>query len=466
MTSPGGDSAYVLGVGMAQFLKPRGTRPYTELAFEAGVKAMLDAHITYDDVEAGIACYTSTGPTCTGQRVFYQFGMTTIPVYNTNNACATGSTGLHLARTFVKGGTHDCVLVVGFEQMASGPLVTNIADRPTPYDLSVRLMSATRGPSEAPKNPRMFGNAGREYMERYGATPEDFAEIARISHEHSSRNPYAQFQTVYTADEIQRSPIIYYPLTKLQCSPTSDGAAAAVVVSQKFLNAHPELKSHAILIAGQSLMSDSPLLYSGSAMDLVGYDMTRKAAHAALRAASVTPSDVQVCELHDCFSTNELISLDALGFCDPGQAHHLVRNGDITYGGKGPIVNPSGGLISKGHPLGATGLAQCAELTWQLRGWATNGRLVKETRVALQHNIGLGGAIVVTVYKRADGKRNSDITSTDHDAAYMSGLGYNPAVEARYITVEQADAVRSKKAPSEFALDNTMRIIQERQAKL
>ncbi|KAL4804328.1 acetyl-CoA acetyltransferase [Aspergillus unguis] len=458
-------NAYVLGVGMTAFLKPRATRMYTELAFEAGIKAMLDGHITYDDVEAGVACYVA-GSTCSGQRVFYQFGMTELPVYNLNNACATGSTGLHLARNFVKSGIHDCVLVIGWEQMASGPLVSNVTDRPTPSDLSVKLMQATRGMDKTPKNPQMFGNAGREYMERYGAKAEDFAEIARISHEHSSRNPYAQFRTTYSLEEIQNSPMIYYPLTKLQCSPTSNGAAAAVVVSQKFLDARPELKQHAILIAGQSLKSDSPSLYSGSAMDLVGYDMTVRATAAALAEANVKPQDISVCELHDCFSANELISLEAMGFCERGKAHHLVRSGDITYGGKGPIVNPSGGLISKGHPLGATGLAQCAELTWQLRGWANNGRLVKGTRVAVQHNIGLGGAIVVTVYKRADGQDNAGAIAHDDDIAQMSGLGYNPAVEARFVTHAQADLVRSKQARCEYALSNTMETIEARTKKL
>ncbi|KAL2785362.1 acetyl-CoA acetyltransferase [Aspergillus keveii] len=457
-------NAYVLGVGMAAFLRPRGTRMYTELAFEAGVKAMLDAHITYDDVEAGVACYAH-GLTCTGQRAFYQFGMTGIPIYNTNNACATGSTGLHMARNFVKAGIHDCVLVVGFEQMAAGALVAPPSDRPTPSDLSVKLMAATRGQDKTPKNPQMFGNAGREYMEKYGASAEDFAEIARISHEHSSRNPYAQFQTVYTLDQIQKSPMIYYPLTKLQCSPTSDGAAAAVVVSERFLNARPELK-HAVLIAGQCLASDSPALYSGTAMGLVGYEMTKSATAKALTEARASTKDIRVCELHDCFSTNELISLDAMGFSEPGKAHHLIRAGDITYGGKGPIVNPSGGLISKGHPLGATGLAQCAELTWQLRGWANNGRLVKETDVALQHNLGLGGAIVVTVYRRADGKKNTDVTVSDSEIATASGLGYNPAVEAKYITRAQADAVRSKKAPCDYALDKTVDLIEARAAKI
>lgn len=256
--------------------------------------------------------------------------------------------------------------------------------------------------------------------------------------------------------------MIHYPLTKLQCSPTSDGAAAAVVVSQKFLDARPHLQNHAILIAGQSLKSDSPSLYSGSAMDLVGYDMTKRAATAALHEAGVVPSQVRVCELHDCFSANELISLDAIGFSEEGKAHHLVRQGDITFGGKGPIVNPSGGLISKGHPLGATGLAQCAELIWQLRGWANNGRLVEGADVALQHNIGLGGAVAVTVYKRADRKKNSDSLPTEKEVSAMSGLGYNPAIEDRLITPEQVHSVRSKVASSDYALDNTANLIASR----
>lgn len=160
--------------------------------------------------------------------------------------------------------------------------------------------------------------------------------------------------------------MIHYPITKLQCSPTSDGAGAAVIVSQRFLDARPELKSQAVLIAGQQLATDEPSLYSKSAMDLVGFGMTKVAAQKALKEANVSPKDIGVCELHDCFSCNELILLEGLGFAEKGKAHELVRNGDITYGGKGPVINPSGGLISKGHPLGATGLAQCAELCWQL----------------------------------------------------------------------------------------------------
>jgi sterol carrier protein 2 len=294
---------------------------------------------------------------------------------------------------------------------------------------------------------------------RYGAEARDFAEIGRISHEHSQRNPYAQFRQNYTLEEIEKSPMIHFPLTKLQCSPTSDGAGAAVIVSQSFLDARPHLRSQAILMAGQTLMTDSPQLYSRGSMDLVGYDMTKRAAAAAMKEAGVSPSDVNVCELHDCFSANELILLDGLGFSKPGKAHEMVRNGDITYGGKGPLINPSGGLISKGHPLGATGLAQCAELTWQLRGWANN-RLADNAAVALQHNLGLGGAVVVTVYKRADGQKSSKVS--DDEIKKISGVGYNPAVEVRVVSKEDGEKVRSQKSRSEYALGDTIEKIQSR----
>lgn len=293
---------------------------------------------------------------------------------------------------------------------------------------------------------------------RYGARAEDFAEIARISHEHSQRNPYAQFQKEYSLKEILEAQMIHAPLTKLQCSPTSDGAGAAVIVSQRFLDSRPQLHDQAVLMAGQSLLTDSPRLYSRSAMDLVGFDMTKQARQFAMAEAKVSPSDIKVCEVHDCFSANELILLEGLGFCEEGKAHEMVRNGDITYGGKGPIVNPSGGLISKGHPLGATGLAQCAELCWQLRGMANN-RLV-DADVALQHNLGLGGAVVVTIYKRADGKQNRKLT--DAEIVGASAFDYNPATQARFVTREDAEKVRSKVSRSDYALGDTQDKIQAR----
>lgn len=448
---------YVLGVGMTKFIKPRGKVDYTELGFEAGVKAMLDAQINYDDVEQGIACYCYGDSTC-GQRVFYQFGMTQIPIYNVNNNCSTGSTGLNLGRTMVANGAADCVLVVGFEKMFPGSLQSFFQDRTNPTGTTVDMMKATRGITNAPGAAQMFGNAGREYMEKYGAKKEDFAEIARINHEHSKRNPYSQFQDEYTLQQVMDSTSIHEPLTKLQCCPTSDGGAAAVLVSEDFLNARPHLREQAILIAGQCLATDATSLFSRSSIDLMGYEMTKNAAKTALAEAGVSVKDVKVCELHDCFSANEMIVIDALGLSEHGKAHEMVRNGDITYGGK-MVINPSGGLISKGHPLGATGIAQCAELVWHLRGWANN-RLVDGTTVALQHNLGLGGAVVVTVYKRADGKTSESVDS--QTVGQKNGLGYNPAVEAKGFSKAQVNQVRSKQHRSDWALADTERKVEAR----
>ena len=358
--------AYVLGVGMTKFIKPRGKVDYTELGFEAGVKAMLDAHITYDDVDQGVACYCYGDSTC-GQRVFYQFGMTQIPIYNVNNNCSTGSTGLNMARQAIAYGAADCVLVVGFEKMNPGSLSAHFNDRTNPTLTSHLMMKEIRGVTNSPGAAQLFGNAGREYIEKFGATAEDFAEIARVNHEHSKRNPYSQFTDEYTLDQILNAPMIHAPLTKLQCCPTSDGGAAVVVVSQDFLDSRPELKSQAVLIAGQTLATDSPNLFNRSDMDLVGADMTRRAAKMVFAEAKITPDQVSVVELHDCFSANEMVTIDALGLTPPGKAHELVRSGGITYGGK-YVVNPSGGSDIKGPParrdgIGAmrgTRLASCA----------------------------------------------------------------------------------------------------------
>jgi sterol carrier protein 2 len=449
--------AYVLGVGMTKFIKPRGKVDYHELGFEAGVKALLDAQISYDDVEQGVACYCYGDSTC-GQRVFYQFGMTQIPIYNVNNNCSTGSTGLAMARTLVSSGAADCVMVVGFEKMMPGSLQSFFNDRQNPLATSHLMMAETRGFTDAPGAAQMFGNAGKEYMEKYGATPEDFAEIARVNHAHSPKNPYSQFQDVYSHEQIMKAPTIFGPLTKLQCCPTSDGGASAIVVSQDFLDARPHLRDQAVEIAGQCLATDSPSLFSRSAIDLMGYDMTKRAMQTATAEAGISPRDAQVVEVHDCFSTNEMVVIDALGLSDPGKAHELVRRGDITYGGK-HVVNPSGGLISKGHPLGATGIAQCAELVWHLRGWANN-RAVPGTKHALQHNLGLGGAAVVTVYRRADGKEAPAVESAE--VGRRNKLGYNPAVEARGFTKEQAASVRSKQHSSDWALQDTEQKVEAR----
>jgi acetyl-CoA acetyltransferase len=257
-----------------------------------------------------------------------------------------------------------------------------------------------------PVAPWMFGAAGREHMKKYGTTAEHFAKIGYKNHKHSVNNPYAQFQDSYTLDEVRAAKMIYAPaeLTRLQCSPTSDGSGAVIVASEAFVDEHG-LAAQAVEIVGQAMVTDLESTFTDkSAITIVGSDMTRHAARKVYEQAQIGPGDVDVIELHDCFSVNELLTYEALGLCADGEGGKLIDNGDTTYGGTW-VVNPSGGLISKGHPLGATGLAQASELTWQLRGAADKRQVpgaATKSGVALQHNIGLGGAVVVTAYRPAD----------------------------------------------------------------
>jgi sterol carrier protein 2 len=390
---------FVIGVGMTKFDKP-GTKEgdYPDWAKEAGEKAIADAGISYDDVDQAFAAYCY-GDSTAGQRAIYGIGITGIPVVNVNNNCSTGSSALYLARQAVKGGLADCALALGFEKMELGSLGVKFMDRTNPMDKHVQALIELRPWEDAPPAPQMFGAAGREHMEKYGSKAEHFAWIGWKNHKHSANNPYAQFQTEYSLEEIREAKEIYSPLTKLQCSPTSDGSAAAIVASERFVEEH-DLWDQAIEIVGQSMVTDLASTFdSKSSINVVGADMSRTAARQALEEAELDVSQVDVVELHDCFSANELITYEALGLADEGEGHLLVDAEATTYGGDGPVVNPSGGLISKGHPLGATGLAQASELTWQLRGTADD-RQVDDAGYALQHNIGLGGAAVVTVYGR------------------------------------------------------------------
>ena len=396
-----GNRTFVIGVGMTRFEKPGAKEgDYPDWAKEAGDMALADAGIAYEEIGQAYAGYCY-GDSTYGQRCLYQLGLTGIPVINVHNNCSTGSSALFLARQAVHGGLVDCAIALGFEKMERGSLSSRYTDRTPAMDKHVGAMVAGRGQwEEAPSAPQMFGNAGREHMERYGSTPEHFAWIAWKNHHHSVNNPYAQFQVDYSLQDIQDSREIFAPLTKLQCSPTSDGAGCAIVASERFVDEH-DLWDRAVEIAGQAVVTDLSSTFEGnSSIMIVGFDMSRLAAERALEQAQVGIDEVDVIELHDCFSTNELITYEALGLAEVGQGQQLVDAEATTYGGSGPVVNPSGGLISKGHPLGATGLAQCSELNWQLRGMADE-RQVQGATVALQHNIGLGGAAVVTVYKQA-----------------------------------------------------------------
>ncbi|KRT79120.1 hypothetical protein AMK59_8617, partial [Oryctes borbonicus] len=388
---------FVIGVGMTKFEKP-GKRDddYPELAKEAILKALQDARVSMSEIEQATVGYVY-GDSTSGQRAIYEIGMTGLPIYNVNNNCATGSTALFLAKQFVESGLNDCVLAVGFEKMERGSLTSKFMDRTNPMDKHIQLMAELVGITEAPLTSQIFGNAGIEHMKKYGTKPEHFAKIAYKNHKHSVNNPNSQFQVEYSLEQIMKSPAIYGPLTKLQCCPTSDGAAAAIIASERFVRSHG-LEAQAVEILAMELGTDLATTFTdNSCMKIAGYDMTQSAANRAYKKAGIRPTDVQVVELHDCFSCNELITYEALGLCSPGKAGELIDRGDNTYGGK-YVINPSGGLISKGHPLGATGLAQCAELTWQLRGQA-NKRQVQGVKLALQHNIGLGGAVVVGIYR-------------------------------------------------------------------
>jgi acetyl-CoA acetyltransferase len=389
---------YVIGVGMTKFEKP-GARDwgYQDMGREAGERALLDAGVPYDAVQAAFAGWVY-GDSTSGQRAIYGLGMTGIPVVNVNNNCSTGSSALYLANRFVQGGLADCALAVGFEKMERGSLTVKFPDRTFPMDLHFEDMRARRGIAPGPGAPQLFGNAAIEYQERYGLSDRALAKIAVKNHRHSVNNPYAQFQVEYSLDDVLSSPQVFGPLTKLQCCPTSDGGAAAVVASERFVHERG-LEHQAVEIVGQAMTTDLTSTFSGSDLSIAGFDMTRSAAREVYEQSGLGPEDVQVIELHDCFSANELITYDALELCAPGQAGSLIEEDATTYGGKW-VVNPSGGLISKGHPLGATGLAQCSELVWQLRGQA-QGRQVPGATVALQHNIGLGGAAVVTMYRKA-----------------------------------------------------------------
>jgi acetyl-CoA acetyltransferase len=389
---------FVIGVGMTKFEKP-GARDwdYPDMAREAGQQALDDAAIHYRDIEHAYLGYCY-GDSTSGQRALYELGLTAIPAVNVNNNCATGSSALFLARTMVRAEVVDCAVALGFEKMERGSLGIKFPDRASPLQSHFRTMKQRRGRATGAGAPWMFGNAGREYMERYGVDAETFARIAEKNHRHSANNPRSQFQDVYSLEEILAAPVVYEPLTKLQCCPTSDGGAAAVVASERFV-AERGLWDRAVEIVGQAMATDPEESFDGSDMNIAGYQMTSRAATEAYEESGLGPEEADVIELHDCFSTNELITYEALGLCRRGEAASLVHEGAVDYGGS-CVVNPSGGLISKGHPLGATGLAQCAELVWQLRGEA-GPRQVPGAHVALQHNLGLGGAAVVTMYRKS-----------------------------------------------------------------
>ncbi|KRX07791.1 Thiolase-like protein [Pseudocohnilembus persalinus] len=392
---------FVVGCGMTKFIKPGkpGNPDYPLMCKQAVSRALRDANLTFDSIEAAAVGFVY-GDSTSGNRAIYESGLQGIPIYNVNNNCATGSTAIHMAHQMIAGGLKDCVLAAGFEKMEKGSLGQKFNDRTSPLDMIITQQSQL-GDSYDPKlpfAPVIFGNAGIEHMKKYGTKEEHFHKIGYKNHLHSVNNPYSQFKDKYTLEQISKAPKVYGPLTKLCCCPTSDGAGAAIIVSEEFMKKH-KLEDQAVEIKGISLTTDSQKTFnSKSLMNLAGFEMAQRAAKEAYQQAGITANDVGVVELHDCFAANELVTYEAIGLCPEGKAAEFIDSGNNTYGGK-YVVNPSGGLISKGHPLGATGLAQLCELSWQLRGMAQK-RQVPNLKYAFQHNLGLGGACVCVVYSK------------------------------------------------------------------
>ena len=387
----------VIGVGMTKFAKPGASEEYNVMAVKAATAALQDAKIEYKEVQAAYVGYVFGDSTC-GQRAVYELGCTGIPVFNVNNNCSTGSSALMLAKQAVEGGIVECALALGFEKMEKGALGSKYSDRTNPLEWFAGLMSNVQGFNQAPPAAQMFGGAGREYRFKYGTKRETFAKVAVKARKHAVNNPYALFNQALSLEEILASDEVFDPLTRFQCCPPTCGAGAAILCSDEFAKKHGITKP--VYIAAQAMTTDFDSSFKEeSMMKMVGYDMAKACAKKVYDEAGLGPKDVQVVELHDCFTANEILTYEALGLCPEGGAEKFIEEGDNTYGGKW-VTNPSGGLLSKGHPLGATGLAQCTELVWQLRGTADK-RQVPNAKVALQHNLGLGGACVMTMY-RAD----------------------------------------------------------------
>ncbi|MET3106486.1 sterol carrier protein 2 [Oxalobacteraceae bacterium GrIS 2.11] len=387
----------VTGVGMIPFVKPGSGASYDRMGSEAARLALQDAGLSYDAIEQAYVGYVY-GDSTSGQKALYEVGLTGIPIFNVNNNCSTGSTALYLARQAIASGSAECVLVLGFEQMSPGALTTMFQDRPSPFERFDELTNQLVANSEVPFALRYFGGAGLSHMHKYGTKLETFAKIRAKASRHAANNPMALFRKIVSTEEVMDAPMIWPGvMTRLMACPPTCGAAAAVLVSEQYAKKH-NLNS-AVQIVAQAMTTDRASTFDGKdMMRVVGYDMSQAAANQVYQAAGIGPDDIDVVEMHDCFAHNELISYEALGLCPEGGAEKFINDGDNTYGGR-VVTNPSGGLLSKGHPLGATGLAQCFELTQQLRGNA-GARTVAGARLALQHNLGLGGACVVTLYQK------------------------------------------------------------------
>mmetsp|Transcript_20654 Transcript_20654/g.45290 ORF Transcript_20654/g.45290 Transcript_20654/m.45290 type:complete len:438 (-) Transcript_20654:45-1358(-) len=406
-----GQRVFVVGLGMSNFVKPKAkgsSGPGYEDFVEVAVgRALYDAQLTAKDVDhAALGRYVDTAGS--GQQALHRLGFHGIPIFNVANACATGSNALYVCRQLIRSGEAQCTLAVGVEEMAPGSLSLPSNRSLNDHVAALESQGQMDLSGKLPAIPQMFAAAAREHMRRYGTTARHFALVGEKNHRHSQNNPYSQFRDVYSVEQVEQSTMVAFPITKLQCSPTSDGAAAALLCSEAFVRSHG-LEGQAIEILAQRMTTHSGPALRGDAdpRDVVGFEMARRCAEQVYDDAGIVPEKIDVVELHDCFSANELLTYEALQLCPEGGGGALLESGALSYGGSGPIVNPSGGLISKGHPIGATGVAQCCELCWQLRGECGPRQVPRRGQkgpegpeLAMQHNLGLPGQVVCTVYGR------------------------------------------------------------------
>lgn len=374
----------VVGVEMLKFGRYP-DKDVVRLASEASINAMKDAGVTINDIEVLVSGNLYQSNAMVGQRIMKEIGATGIPVINVANACATGSTAFRDAWMSVASGAYDVALAVGSEQMGKMGLLGAGGGGDRAY--------STEGVMGTGLMPGVFGQAGVEHMRKYGTTQEQFAKVAVKNHEHSLANPYAQYQKETPLEEVLNARVVAWPNTLYMCCPTGDGAAAAVLMSAEKAK---QFTSNPVWVAASVLSSDPYQERNPTMFDI--NTVTRVAAKEAYEKAGIGPEDLSQVELHDCFATAELLHYENLGLCADGEAGKLIDEGATYVGGRIP-VNASGGLLSKGHPLGATGVANIVEIVWHLRGQAGQ-RQVENSKVGLAHVIGLGSACTINILKK------------------------------------------------------------------
>jgi len=396
-----GDNVWVLGASMTKFMRYK-DKDLIDLASDAAMAALDDGGVTIHDMDVMGAGNLMEAASGVGQRIQKQIGQTGIPVYNVANACATGATAVWCVYMAIKSGEADMGLAVGVEQMGkAGLLGASARSDKNVFEPSGRYgaVMSVEGRLGTTLMPGVFAQAGMEYAgENDGVGFEEFARVAEKNHAHSTLNPLAQYQKQFSLDEIMGADMMAYPNTLLMCCPTGDGAAALVLVSEEKLKTLSDEQRKRAVKVSASVMTSDPW----TEVDQVQPDvntLTRKAADTAYEAAGVDPQDLDLVELHDCFATAELIHYDNLRLCAPGEAGKFIDERGPWRDGKIP-VNVSGGLISKGHPLGATGVANLYEVATHLRGEAGD-RQIEGAKVGLTHVIGLGSACAVHVLEKA-----------------------------------------------------------------